>query len=107
MLYPLRPRGGDRLGGAGRFAAAAFLGSGLGTEPSAATLRRKASMRLITLRAGGFVGVSLLGNSARFLFLSMETSAVLYRSSNHAASKSPVFVLMMCSASRNSSSGRS
>jgi len=49
MLYPVRRRAGDRLGGAGRFATAAFLGSGLGTEPSAATLRRKASMRLITL----------------------------------------------------------
>jgi hypothetical protein len=60
MAYPVRRRAGDRLVGP-----AAVLpptsGFGFATEPSVATLRRRASIRPMTLRSEGFDGVSVLG----------------------------------------------
>jgi hypothetical protein len=103
----VRRRAGGRLAAAARFPTAAFLGSGLVSDRSATTLRRKASMRLMTLRGDGFVRVSLLGTAARFFSRNIETSAVLYRSSNHATSKSAVFVSIMCFPNRRVSSGSS
>ena len=93
--------------GAAGLAAASFLASDLVAETSAPVLRRKASIKLMTLRCDGFAAAALVGNSARFLSRNMETSAVLYRSSSHAVWKSAVLVLMMCSARRRSSSGKS
>jgi hypothetical protein len=74
-LYPLRWRA-VRLPGAGRLAAAGFLLSGFVAVLSAPRLRRSASIRLMTFRGDGFVGVCLAGNSARFFSRNMETSAV-------------------------------
>ena len=68
MLYPVRPRASDRLAAVDRLAVAGFfLASGLVAKASVPRLRRKASIRLITLRCDGLAGE---GGQFGALFLS-------------------------------------